>query len=392
MTASMSSVSPQRRTTNPNAASPMAYSNQYTFAYNQALPSPHSYGHGDYPSVGNSNGQLSAQGQSNGSRTRASIGHRPSRLSGGSTSGVLPTPDPTIGSVISDEDVALQLMRLGDATNFSHGRTSTSTLDDALSGKAEIASSADDSEDDSASEHGHKLPPLQSKPHELTNHDLGPAKKRQKFSESVLRTFDSADTSGEEYEDHRDGSFQGGSDEIVPDGFVDDIDQSKAKPIKLSKPRTSVQSKTQPKSRVPSFGKSKSKSSSSSKIPPSPYSIADSRKASSASSANFQHQLATDDDDLSSKPRCQRCRKSKKGCDRQRPCQRCIDAGIGIEGCISEDEGNGRKGKFGRHMGVSLKIVDNDHAPSFSRPAGGTPTGHVVGTLPIVDENKKRKR
>ncbi|KAL8851623.1 MAG: hypothetical protein Q9221_003460 [Calogaya cf. arnoldii] len=41
-------------------------------------------------------------------------------------------------------------------------------------------------------------------------------------------------------------------------------------------------------------------------------------------------------------PRCQRCGKNKKGCDGQRPCQRCKDAGIGVEGCVSEDEGNGR--------------------------------------------------
>jgi hypothetical protein len=33
-------------------------------------------------------------------------------------------------------------MRLGDASNLSHGRTSTSTLDDALSGAADVASSA----------------------------------------------------------------------------------------------------------------------------------------------------------------------------------------------------------------------------------------------------------
>lgn len=47
------------------------------------------------------------------------------------------------------------------------------------------------------------------------------------------------------------------------------------------------------------------------------------------------------------KPRCQRCRKSKKGCDRQRPCQRCKDAGIGIDGCISEDESGTRRGRAG---------------------------------------------
>ncbi|BFZ55320.1 hypothetical protein PYCC9005_002360 [Savitreella phatthalungensis] len=38
--------------------------------------------------------------------------------------------------------------------------------------------------------------------------------------------------------------------------------------------------------------------------------------------------------------RCIRCKKSKKGCDRQRPCGRCVDAD---EECITEDEGSGRK-------------------------------------------------
>ena len=45
------------------------------------------------------------------------------------------------------------------------------------------------------------------------------------------------------------------------------------------------------------------------------------------------------------RPRCQRCRKSKKGCDRQRPCQRCKDAGIPSDQCISEDEAGTRRGR-----------------------------------------------
>ncbi len=42
--------------------------------------------------------------------------------------------------------------------------------------------------------------------------------------------------------------------------------------------------------------------------------------------------------------RCTRCKKSKKGCDRQRPCGRCKDAG---EECVTEDEGTGNRGKRG---------------------------------------------
>lgn len=42
--------------------------------------------------------------------------------------------------------------------------------------------------------------------------------------------------------------------------------------------------------------------------------------------------------------RCIRCKKSKKGCDRQRPCGRCADAD---EECITEDESSGRKARAG---------------------------------------------
>lgn len=40
--------------------------------------------------------------------------------------------------------------------------------------------------------------------------------------------------------------------------------------------------------------------------------------------------------------RCTRCKKSKKGCDRQRPCGRCADAN---EDCVTEDESSGRRGR-----------------------------------------------
>lgn len=43
--------------------------------------------------------------------------------------------------------------------------------------------------------------------------------------------------------------------------------------------------------------------------------------------------------------RCTRCKKSKKGCDRQRPCGRCADAN---EDCVTEDESSGRRGRNNR--------------------------------------------
>ncbi|KFY14545.1 hypothetical protein V492_02556 [Pseudogymnoascus sp. VKM F-4246] len=128
----------------------------------------------------------------------------------------------------------------------------------------------------------------------------------------------------------------------------------------------------------------------------SPASIAaHSRKTSVTSTLNFQHQLGEDEEDLSSKPRCQRCRKSKKGCDRQRPCQRCKDAGLSADQCISEDEGNGRKGRYGRHMGVKVKKDEMEAAAAAAAAAngGGLYAGEMgMNTVGGVDKSKKRKR
>lgn len=378
MTASISSISPQRRS--GPMASPYAYSNQQTFSYQQPLPSPQSHGNSGYmqppfPTNPYQSGQPPPR-QLRGSRTSYSS----NRNSGG---GILPTPDPTVGSVISDEDVALQLMRLGDPTAFSHGRTSTSTIDDALSGKADAASSdEDDSEEEEEEDSG-----LPSVAH-FSNEDAGPAKKKQR----TMNELPSDGTSGEEYEDHRDGNF--GSDDMDVDG------QRKQGNVK-SKSRNSAapgQPAKSGKPRALSITKPKKMAvSASTKVPMSPASLpTQSRKASIASTINFQHQLGADEEDLSSKPRCQRCRKSKKGCDRQRPCGRCKDAGIGIEGCVSEDEGNGRKGRYGRHMGVTIKKVE-DALEAEDSPTPPLQQGHpanngyfIAPALP--NKEKKRKR
>ena len=388
MTGSISSASPQRRIGSHNGASPSFYSNQYTFSYTQPLPSPQSHGRGD------NNPYISAPPPappylSSGGvqhehklRTRGANPHPPSRQS---ISGVLPTPDPTIGSAISDEDVALQLMRLGDPSNVSHGRTSTSTVDDALSGKAELASS--DEETDDGSDDEQELP---SNPYQ--------------YPASIRNFSDGSASSGEEYDDGRDASFKG-SDGIAPDEYANVQAQKKSSKPKASGSHTksrmpsmtkTVKTHKQRRASVSSHkGRPRLPSTSASKVPISPSSLPPpSRKASNASTTlTFQpHALNTGDeeDDLSTKPRCQRCRKSKKGCDRQRPCQRCKDAGIGIEGCISEDEGNGRKGRYGRHMGVPVtaKRTASEMMESPS-PAMHTPGLMAAPTMPV---NKKRKK
>ncbi len=77
-----------------------------------------------------------------GHRSRGSIGYLPGAGVGPGL-GMMPTPDPTVGGCMSEEDkdVAIQLMRLGEMSNISHGRTSASTLDDTFSGRADAASS-----------------------------------------------------------------------------------------------------------------------------------------------------------------------------------------------------------------------------------------------------------
>lgn len=74
------------------------------------------------------------------------------------------------------------------------------------------------------------------------------------------------------------------------------------------------------------------------------------------------------------KPRCQRCRKSKKGCDRQRPCQRCKDAGLGADECISEDEAGTRRGR---------------QAAAAARKAAAGGSGGGLGKLKTKVKKKK---
>ncbi|KAF2233425.1 hypothetical protein EV356DRAFT_448431 [Viridothelium virens] len=386
MTGSISSASPQRRIGSHNGASPSFFSNQQTFSYIQPLPSPQSHGQGDngYAGVVSSvtpHPSSSSVQHGHQLRTRGTVPYPPARQSVG---GILPTPDPTIGSAISDEDVALQLMRLGDPSNVSHGRTSTSTVDDALSGKAELASS--DEESDGGSDGEHDLPP-----------------NSYQYPASMGNFSDVSASSGEEYEDGRDDSFKG-SDGILPEGSSNPHAQKKiskpkaggvhtksripsmSKNIKPQKQRQASASSHQGRPRLPSVSAAKAPISPSSLPPPS-------RKTSNASTTlTFQsHTLnaGEEEEDLSTKPRCQRCRKSKKGCDRQRPCQRCKDAGIGIEGCVSEDEGNGRKGRYGRHMGVPITAKRGASEMEASSTIMQTPGLMAAPTMPV---NKKRKK
>lgn len=301
-------------------------------------------------------------------------------------------------------------MRLGDASNFSsHGRTSASTLDDALSGRADAASSAtSESGDESDATEQPSLPPLQPKSEYQSTVQPKTAKSHFKHLTDIPQSFDSTEPSGDEvdgdfdYDDKKDGVFKSDPDDLMNEFGPAGKPKSSSRPRVIqngvnksrrssSAPKTSKVAKPRP---AGAGKKAKASSlSTASKAPMSPASLPpQSRKTSSTSTLNFQHQLGVDEEDLSSKPRCQRCRKSKKGCDRQRPCQRCKDAGIGVDGCVSEDEGSNRKGRYGRHMGVPVKKgMEGDVPDGDSETVGVVLTG-MAGGPGSPDKSKKRKR
>ncbi|OJD20869.1 hypothetical protein ACJ73_07795 [Blastomyces percursus] len=439
LTTSTSSISPQRRSTVQEGPSPFARPAQRPYVGQQPVPSPQGYGRHDamYGLNGPANNMYGASAQ-HGHRLRdrtsaQSIGGFGNSARRSNSNGILPTPDPTIASCISDEDVAMQLIRLGDVSNFSHGRTSASTLDDAFSGAADAPSSTGATTDGSgASEDDDDLPPRSRR--KLESSPLlppGVLKKHHKNLDEILPSCDTSDPSSDDF----DGRYQHHEKVQAPVKNERDDDTTYKDAPKAKRPKVKTSNATAPKASVSRTGvssktskankirpvatsrKNKTPTNSSNNNPgfavpsalPPMASPATSRKMSS-SAVNFQHQLGADEEDLSTKPRCQRCRKSKKGCDRQRPCQRCKDAGIGIEGCISEDEGNGRKGRYGRHMGVPVKKNDaaSTSAGIVSALGNNEPYHHgaseryhhmatpalAPASAPssVADKNKKRKR
>ncbi|PBP17096.1 C6 finger domain-containing protein [Diplocarpon rosae] len=391
---SNSSVSPARRMEHHRSAFPFTQPSNHPFSNPQPLQSPQSYNNGfGQPGMYTTPAPGRRTRGTGYPANRQSIGSTP----GGNSSGILPTPDPTVGSCVSEEDkdVALQLMRLGEMSNMSHGRTSASTLDDTFSGKADAASSTGATSDSESVNEPELPPPRRLKREASPILPPGHVKKFRQHLDDILPSQDSTEPSGDEieYEDGRDETFRPG----LKDGPVHIDDKLKLSKLKtapaVAKPRASASgAKVKSKPKAPRPGQIRSKKSigaPTSAKPISPTSLPPpSRKTSNASALNFQSQLGEDEEDLSSKPRCQRCRKSKKGCDRQRPCQRCKDAGLSADQCVSEDEGNGRKGRYGRHMGVPVKKED----PSVEMALHVQPLAGTSGGQDSPDKSKKRKR
>ncbi|KAK3940743.1 putative transcriptional regulatory protein [Diplogelasinospora grovesii] len=386
------SVSPARRIEHNRQSLPFAQPGQNPFTNPRALPSPQSYTNG----IGYASGMFATPAM-NGGRTRGSFGY--SNGSGvGPGMSAMPTPDPTVGSCMSEEDkdVAMQLMRLGEMSSIPYGRTSASTVDETFSGKADADSSLG-GDSDAGSDREADMPPARRQ-------KLDPAGAYQMFqtpdSKPVLLK-----------------SVEGSDDEVEPADNTGDGAMAAPRPRKLTKNTLNgakARSQSSSSKVKPKASKPKTKKAPSTSGPMSPASLPHSRKQSIASNPAFSLMSGDDDQpDLSTKPRCQRCRKSKKGCDRQRPCGRCRDAGIPAEQCISEDEGNGRKGRYGRHMGVPIKKEDGPSpvpallpaapiaaaAPALCNGATSVSTANcpppplpAAAAALAADKSKKRKR
>ncbi|OLN95461.1 putative transcriptional regulatory protein C56F2.05c [Colletotrichum chlorophyti] len=369
------SVSPARRAEPQRASMPFVHPGQNPFTNPLPLQSPQShntYGQGTYYATPSSE------------RHRGSIGYAGQGNNYGGMGGILPTPDPTVGSCMSEEDkdVAIQLMRLGEMSNISHGRTSASTLDDTFSGRADAASSTGATSDgESESDEETSIARRQKLD------AAGVMRKIYETTESHFIPQPSIENSGDDAEPE-DGTHNAVNGERKPEVLKNKTNLPDARPktqLPGSKPKTSKVSKV-PRPTIP---KPKKATTAAGNGPMSPASLPPSRKPSVASATAVPGAPGEEEQlDLSAKPRCQRCRKSKKGCDRQRPCGRCRDAGLSADQCISEDEGNGRKGRYGRHMGVPIKKEDiaNPSQPIL------LPAAPVATTAGVADKNKKRKR
>lgn len=366
--------------------------------------------------------------------------------------GTFPTPAPTIASCISDEEVAVQLMRLG-GNRVENCSVTTSTREDNYDEEYEEGFSSGGGEygDDGRSDTTELPDPLNSG---SPNSPISYSRDKMKYKslDEILPSFDTTEPSDneelpsppipsphttqqayyredpsrveshrtyvtgaedeEEYEDllddDADETYIGKEEEDDDADYDEDLDdvplmktvrgrKLSSVPSAPSAPPSNVGTTLKAKPALPkgfvratkrknqptlqTNGLKKPRPLPETQWPISPASPPSSRKPSVASSSNgnaksrsnsgnvntvtltlttptslYSQQTATPVDDRphqhhlgpdepSMKPRCQRCRKSKKGCDRARPCQRCKDAGIGADGCISEDEAGTRRGR-----------------------------------------------
>jgi hypothetical protein len=340
-------------------------------------------------------------------------------------SAIVPTPAPTVTSCISDEDVAIQLMRLGNVNSESNTASTMGGRD----GENGFISDSGDYGDDGRSDTT-ELPDLPPSSREnLPDSPILYPRNQKKFKslDEILPSFDTTEPSDDEnqppeqalqfarprriasedeydpegFEDEGDETYVGKEEDDNDADYEDDLDdiplkmrrekklssqppvvvskqyktlakplkkqpvplQSKSKPAKPQpEPHYPISPASPPASRKPSVASSasyKSRSNTTNRLPGTPF---------SQDSQHFPPFSAEDHPQLEEpRPRCQRCRKSKKGCDRQRPCQRCKDAGIPHDQCISEDEAGTRRGRQAAAAAKKAGMADGLLKPKLKK-------------------------
>ncbi|CAK3937484.1 Hypothetical predicted protein [Lecanosticta acicola] len=94
--------------------------------------------------------------------------------------------------------------------------------------------------------------------------------------------------------------------------------------------------------------------------------------------------------------RCERCKQTRKGCNRGRPCARCIAAGIGYEGCVPAVDGRNPGKRATKKADPASDDVETEQeeediqVPSSSYRARGQDLTSLAGSVtrtPLTEEN-----
>ncbi|EPS44725.1 hypothetical protein H072_1268 [Dactylellina haptotyla CBS 200.50] len=273
----------------------------------------------------------------------------------------LPTPAPTIASCISDEDAAIQLMRLGEKPT-NNGNHHPHHMRHEYSPDVDY--------------HG------QPTPHSA----LLPSPVSHGYSQhaSPVKTYGRPLDYGQVDDDLRDGNY------VASDDYQDDDDEDV--PLFHKRPQQFAPSRQAPPPPIGAMKKKltpkpkKIKKQTNNLIPapqlnafpgyPAVMDTSFNGLEAATSLANLanpdgkyiqQGVMMPPEPQENQKPRCQRCRKSKKGCDRQRPCQRCKDAGIPADQCISEDEAGTRRGRMNAAKAAAANGIVKPKIPKVKK-------------------------
>lgn len=96
---------------------------------------------------------------------------------------------------------------------------------------------------------------------------------------------------------------------------------------------------------------------------PSPRKDGEAKSLSPTSQAAAADTHEANKDNPSEKPRCERCKKLRKACDRERPCGRCDNADIGYDGCIPVPRANWFETPVVQMANVEEENPDKENCP-----------------------------